>query len=98
MSTGDADGRVELLQGTLDNIDRGMTPDDARDAALRQFGNIALAMEDTRAIWFKRWLDQMLQDVRFGLRLLRRNPGFSAVAILCLTLGIGANTAVLSWI
>lgn len=40
----------------------------------------------------------MLQDVRFGLRLLRRNPGFSAVAILCLTLGIGANTAVLSWI
>ncbi|HEX6464113.1 MAG TPA: hypothetical protein VFZ98_06665, partial [Vicinamibacterales bacterium] len=40
----------------------------------------------------------MLQDVRFGFRVLRRNPGFSAVAILCLTLGIGANTAVLSWI
>src|SRR5262245_21862097 len=40
----------------------------------------------------------MLQDVRFGLRLLRRNPGFSAIAILCLTLGIGANTAVLSWV
>lgn len=40
----------------------------------------------------------MLQDIRFGLRLLRRNPGFSAVAILCLTLGIGANTAVLSWV
>ncbi|HJZ76617.1 MAG TPA: ABC transporter permease, partial [Vicinamibacterales bacterium] len=40
----------------------------------------------------------MLQDIRFGLRLLRRNPGFSAIAILCLTLGIGASTAVLSWI
>jgi predicted permease len=94
----DEDIRDHIERETQDNIDRGMTPDAARDAALRQFGNVTLAIENTRAIWISVWLDQMLQDARFGLRLLRRNPGFSAVAILCLTLGIGANTAVLSWI
>ena len=90
--------RDHIERETDDNIARGMSPADARDAALRRFGNVTLAVENTRAVWIAVWVDQLLQDVRFGLRLLRRNAGFSAIAILCLTLGIGANTAVLSWI
>ena len=81
---------------TRDNIDRGMTPDDARAAARAKFGNVALVKEDTRAVWVPVWLDQLMQDARYALRLLRRSPGFSAVVILTLAIGIGLSTAVFS--
>jgi putative ABC transport system permease protein len=92
----DEDIRDHLERETQDNIDRGMTPDDARDAALRAFGNVTLTMEDTRAVWIAVWFDQLLQDARYGARMLRRNPAFSAVVILTLALGIGLTTAVFS--
>ncbi len=92
----DQDIRDHIQEETQDNIARGMTPDEARQAALRKFGNILRVQEDTREVWSFVFLEQLFQDLRQGLRMLRRNPAFTAVVILTLALGIGVNTAVFS--
>src|SRR5216684_9428413 len=80
------------------NLRKGMTPEDARREALKSFGGVEQTKEIYRDQRGLPMIDTALQDLRFGFRILRRSPGFSLLAILCLTLGIGANAAVFSWI
>jgi putative ABC transport system permease protein len=79
-----------------ERIERGETAEEAEASVRREFGNVGLIKEVTREAWGLVWLEQFIQDVGYGLRRLRRELGFTAVAVLTLALGIGANTAIFS--
>ena len=87
------------LQNQIDEyVAQGMGPQEARHAAFRSLGGVEQVKEECREARRMNLIENFMRDLRLGLRMLRRNPGFTVLVILCLTLGIGANTAVFSWV
>src|SRR5437879_9375494 len=75
----------------------GMTPEGARAESRRRFGNVGQKQEESREIWMTRFLSELGQDIRYGCRTMAANKAFNVLAVLSLALGIGANTAIFSF-
>jgi hypothetical protein len=94
----DEEIRAHLAMAVRDRVERGESIDDAQARVRREFGNVTLVKETTREMWGWTWLERIVQDVRYGVRLMARSPAFTATVVLSLALGIGAVSTVFALI